>query len=300
MSMASLSHLHRGKVRDLYDAGDGRLLMVASDRLSAFDVVMAEPVPDKGRVLTAMSVFWFERLADVCPNHLISAELATLPSELRDPRLAGRMVLVHRCQMLTVECIVRGYLAGTAWQDYRATGSICGVALRAGLVEADRLPEPIFTPSTKAAVGVHDENITFDDVVALVGRNVAERARSTSLEVYREAAAHAESRGIIVADTKLELGLLDGELVLADEVLTPDSSRFWPAEQWQPGRVPPSFDKQPVRDELTATGWDRRPPPPPLSAATIAATRARYIEGYERLSGRSFADWPGASGTMGG
>jgi phosphoribosylaminoimidazole-succinocarboxamide synthase len=289
----SLPHVHRGKVRDLYDAGDGRLLMVSSDRLSAFDVVMAEAVPDKGRVLTAMSVFWFELLSDICPNHLISAELDALPSELRDPRVAGRMMLVHRCGMLSVECIVRGYLAGTAWQEYQASGAVCGFELPPGLVEADRLPEPIFTPSTKAAVGQHDENISFDDMVALVGHDIAERARTVSLDVYRHAATHAEARGIILADTKLELGLVEGELVLADEVLTPDSSRFWSADRWQPGRTPPSFDKQPVRDELAATGWERRPPPPPLSANTIAATRARYVEGYERLSGRSFADWPG-------
>ena len=293
MPEVSLPHVHRGKVRDLYDVGDGRLLMVASDRLSAFDVVMTEPVPDKGRVLTAMSVFWFDLLADVCPNHLVSADVSALPSAQQDAALAGRMMLVRRCEMLAVECIVRGYLAGTGWQDYRATGQVCGVRLPAGLIEADRLPEPIFTPSTKAAVGTHDENISFDDMVRLVGPDLAEQARALSLAVYRRAAAHAEAKGIIVADTKLELGLLHGELVLADEVLTPDSSRLWPSDGWQPGTTPPSFDKQPVRDELAASGWDKRPPPPSLSAATISATRARYVEGYERLSGRSFADWPG-------
>jgi phosphoribosylaminoimidazole-succinocarboxamide synthase len=293
MAEVTLPHLHRGKVRDLYDAGDGRLLVVASDRLSAFDVVMAEPVPDKGRVLTAMSVFWFELLAETCRSHLVSADLASLPARARDPRLAGRMMLVHRCEMLPVECIVRGYLAGTGWQDYRASGRVSGLRLAAGLVEADQLPEPIFTPSTKAAVGAHDENISFDDLVGQVGGDTAEQVRDLSLTVYRRAAAHAEARGIIVADTKLEIGRLDGELVLADEVLTPDSSRLWPRDQWQPGATPPSFDKQPVRDELAASGWDKRPPPPPLSATTVAATRARYVEAYERLSARAFAEWPG-------
>jgi phosphoribosylaminoimidazole-succinocarboxamide synthase len=295
MPDVGLAHLHRGKVRDLYDAGDGRLLMVASDRLSAFDVVMAEPVPDKGRVLTAMSVFWFDLLASTCRNHLVSAQLAALPPGRRDPRLAGRMMLVRRCEMLPVECIVRGYLAGTGWQDYSASGRVSGVRLPPGLVEGDRLPGPVFTPSTKAAVGTHDENISFDDLVARVGGEVAEQLRALSLGVYQRAAAHAEARGIIVADTKLEIGWLDGELVLADEVLTPDSSRFWPRDQWRPGATPPSFDKQPVRDELAASGWDKRPPPPPLSATTVAATRARYVEAYERLSGRSFADWPGTA-----
>jgi phosphoribosylaminoimidazole-succinocarboxamide synthase len=271
--------------------------MVATDRLSAFDVVMAEPVPDKGRILTAMSVFWFELLTGVAPNHLISADLAALPEEARDPALTGRMMLVRRCRMLPVECIVRGYLAGSGWQEYRETGRICGVSLPAGLREAERLPEPLFTPSTKAASGQHDENITFEAAVAAIGEELAQAACDLSLAVYRRAAAHAEERGIVLADTKFELGLLDGDLVLADEVLTPDSSRFWPAHGWTPGTTPPSFDKQPVRDELAATGWDRRPPPPPLSTGTVAATRARYVEAYERLSGRAFADWPGPPST---
>jgi phosphoribosylaminoimidazole-succinocarboxamide synthase len=291
--MSGLPLVYRGKVRDLYDAGSDRLLMVASDRLSAFDVVMAEPVPDKGRVLTAMSAFWFELLAGVAPNHLVSTDLASLPEEARDPALAGRMMLVRRCRMLPVECIVRGYLAGSGWQEYEATGRLCGVPLPGGLREAERLPEPMFTPSTKAPSGEHDENISFTDAVAAVGEELAGAARDLALAVYRRAAAHAEERGIVLADTKFELGLLDGHLVLADEVLTPDSSRFWPLDGWEPGTTPPSFDKQPVRDELAATGWDRRPPPPALSPGTVAATRARYIEAYERLSGRSFADWPG-------
>ena len=291
--MPDLPLVYRGKVRDLYDAGADRLLMVASDRLSAFDVVMAEPVPDKGRVLTAMSAFWFELLADVAPNHLLSTELSSLPEGARDPELAGRTMLVRRCQMLPVECIVRGYLAGSGWQEYRATGRLSGVPLPSGLREAERLPEPLFTPSTKAPSGEHDENISFEDAVEEVGEELAHAARHLALAVYRRAAAHAEERGIVLADTKFELGLLDGGLVLADEVLTPDSSRFWPVDGWEPGTTPPSFDKQPVRDELAATGWDRRPPPPPLSSGTVAATRARYVEAYERLSGRSFADWPG-------
>jgi phosphoribosylaminoimidazole-succinocarboxamide synthase len=293
--MPALPLVYRGKVRDLYDAGPDRLLMVASDRLSAFDVVMAEPVPDKGRVLTAMSAFWFELLADIAPNHLLSTELASLPEEARDPAVEGRMMLVRRCQMLPVECIVRGYLAGSGWQEYQATGRVGGVALPARLREADRLPEPLFTPSTKAPKGEHDMNISFEDAVAEVGEERATAARDLALAVYRHAAAHAEERGIVLADTKFELGLLDGRLVLADEVLTPDSSRFWPAGDWEPGSTPPSFDKQPVRDELAASGWDRRPPPPALSVGTVAATRARYIEAYERLSGRSFADWPGGA-----
>jgi phosphoribosylaminoimidazole-succinocarboxamide synthase len=291
-----LPPVYQGKVRDLFDAGADRLLMVASDRLSAFDVVMAEVVPDKGRTLTAMSVFWFEVLGGLAGNHLISAELDALPHEWRDPRLAGRMMLVHRCRMLPVECIVRGYLAGSGWAEYRERGTVCGAPVAPGLREADRLPAPIFTPSTKATSGTHDENIPFDRMVELVGGDRAEEARALSLAVYARAAAHAEATGILLADTKLELGLLGGEgdrLVLADEVLTPDSSRFWPADAWQPGRTPPSFDKQPVRDELAASGWDKRPPPPPLSAGTVAATRARYVEAYERLSGLDFAAWPG-------
>ena len=291
--MPDLPLVYRGKVRDLYDAGADRLLMVASDRLSAFDVVMAEPVPDKGRVLTAMSAFWFELLADVAPNHLLSTELSSLPEGARDPELAGRTMLVRRCQMLPVECIVRGYLAGSGWQEYRATGRLSGVPLPSGLREAERLPEPLFTPSTKAPSGEHDENISFEDAVEEVGEELAHAARHLALAVYRRAAAHAEERGIVLADTKFELGLLDGGLVLADEVLTPDSSRFWPVDGWEPGTTPPSFDKQPVRDELAATGWDRHPPPPPRSSGTVVATRARYVEAYERLSGRSFADWPG-------
>jgi len=289
----ALPHVHRGKVRDLYDAGHGRLLMVASDRLSAFDVVMAEPIPDKGRVLTATSAFWFDHLP--APNHVVSTDVGDFPDGARDAGLAGRSMLVRRCAMVPVECVVRGYLAGSGWKEYQACGSVCGVRLPADLREADRLPAPIFTPTTKAPVGVHDEGMRFDDVVAMIGGDRAEEVRALSLEVYRTAAVHAERRGILLADTKFELGLLDDRLVLADEVLTPDSSRFWPADAWVPGATPPSFDKQPVRDALEASGWSKTPPPPPLPAETVAATRARYVEAYERLSGRSFADWPGGT-----
>ena len=293
MDEPGLPLVYRGKVRDLYDAGDGRLLMVASDRLSAFDVVMAEPVPDKGRVLTAMSAFWFELLGDLAGNHLISTELDALPGAARDPGLAGRIMLVRRCEMLPVECIVRGYLAGTGWHEYREAGTVCGLPLPAGLREADQLPAPIFTPSTKAAVGIHDENISFDDVVERIGGPLAEAARDLALAVYERAAAHADARGILLADTKLELGLLDGRLVLADEVLTPDSSRFWPADPWQPGRAQPSYDTQYVRDWLTSpeSGWDRRSeqPPPPLPQEVVDATRAKYVEAYERLTGTSWS-----------
>ena len=285
--------MHRGKVRDLYDAGRGHLLMVASDRISAFDVVMAEPIPDKGRVLTAMSAFWFETLAPIAGNHLVSTDITALPAEERDPWRAGRMMLVRRCAMVPVECVVRGYLAGSGWKEYEATGTVCGVRLPPGLREADRLPRPIFTPTTKAPVGTHDEAMTFDDVVAAIGGEQAEAVRELTLTVYRRAAARTEEHGILLADTKFELGVLDGRLVLADEVLTPDSSRFWPADAWEPGTAPPSFDKQPVRDELEASGWAKTPPPPPLSPATVAATRQRYVEAYERVSGRCFADWPG-------
>jgi phosphoribosylaminoimidazole-succinocarboxamide synthase len=289
----TLPYVHHGKVRDLYAVGDDRLLIVASDRISAFDVVMAEPVPDKGRILTAMSAFWFEALALVAPNHVISTDVDALPRPARTPALAGRMMLVHRCEMVPVECVVRGYLAGSGWRDYRDTGLVSGIRLPTGLREADRLPEPIFTPTTKAPVGAHDEAITFDDVVARVGEERAEQIRAISVAAYEAGAAHAERHGILVADTKFELGLLDGALVLADEVLTPDSSRFWPASDWRPGGTPPSLDKQPLRDELDSGEWSRQPPPPPLSAGTIAATRRRYLEAYETLSGRSFADWPG-------
>lgn len=282
-----------GKVRDVYDAGDDLLLLVASDRLSAFDVVMAEPIPDKGRVLTAMSAFWFDQLGDVVANHLVSTDLNDLPAAARSDGLAGRFMLCRRAEMLPVECIVRGYLTGSAWKEYRASGTMHGVALPAGLLEASQLPEPVFTPSTKAAVGDHDVNISFDEAVSLVGAELAGALAEASLELYRRGAAWAAERGIIVADTKFEFGLVDGTLTLADEVLTPDSSRFWPADDWVPGSTPPSFDKQPVRDFLDALDWDKCPPPPPLPDEVVAATAARYREAYRRICGASLDDWPG-------
>jgi phosphoribosylaminoimidazole-succinocarboxamide synthase len=286
-----LPHIYSGKVRDIYDAGDGRLLMVTSDRLSAFDVVMAEPIPDKGRVLTAMSAFWFEQFDGVVGSHLISTKLSDLPVEV-DPEWEGRVMLCKKAEMLPIECIVRGYITGSAWKEYSRNGTMHGEALPGGLLESAKLPEPVFTPSTKADTG-HDENISFEAAAALVGNEMAARVRDVSLELYTRGSDWAAERGIIIADTKFELGLVDGELVLADEVLTPDSSRFWPADRWEPGTTPPSFDKQPVRDFLDDLDWDKQPPPPPLPADVVSATSARYIEAYERITGRSFADWHG-------
>jgi phosphoribosylaminoimidazole-succinocarboxamide synthase len=287
-----LPHLHSGKVRDIYDAGGGRLLLVTSDRISAFDVVMEEPIHEKGRVLTAMTAFWAEELADVVPTHLIATDPDDLPEPANHPSLAGRAMLVRRADMLPLECIVRGYVSGSAWKEYRSSGTICGEPVPSGLQESDQLPEPIFTPSTKAEVG-HDENISFAAAVDLVGQEVAERAREISLELYRRGAAQAAEHGIVIADTKFELGFAGDELLVCDEILTPDSSRFWPADAVTPGRTPPSFDKQPLRDHLEATGWDKNPPPPPLPAEVVDATSARYVEAYERVTGRSMAEWHG-------
>ncbi len=289
-----LPHVHSGKVRDIYDAGGGRLLMVTSDRLSAFDVVMAEPIPDKGRVLTAMTAFWVDHLGDVLGNHLLSTDLADCPPAVKDrPDLAGRVMLCERAEMLPVECIVRGRLTGSAWKEYKASGTMHGTVLPLGLLESSELPEPVFTPSTKAEVGLHDENITYERAVDMLGAELAAKARDASLELFARAVAWAAERGIVIADTKFELGLVDGELILCDEVLTPDSSRFWPADAVMPGSTPPSFDKQPVRDFLDALDWDKSPPPPPLPADVVSATSARYVEAYERITGRSFAAWPG-------
>ena len=295
MADISLPHLSSGKVRDIYDAADGRLLLVTSDRISAFDVIMAEPIPDKGRVLTAMSAFWFELFADLVPGHLISTDLADMPPEAQQPELTGRVMLCRRAEMLPIECIVRGYITGSAWKEYRTSGTMHGATLPEGLLESAQLPEPVFTPSTKGELGEHDINLSFDEAVDLVGAELAGQARDVSLAVYQRGAEWAAERGIVIADTKFELGLVDGELILADEVLTPDSSRFWPADQWVPGTTPPSFDKQPVRDYLDGLDWDKTPPPPPLGDDVVAATRARYIEAYERITGRSFADWPGGA-----
>lgn len=294
MAGISLPHVASGKVRDIYDAGDDRLLMVTSDRLSAFDVVMAEPIPDKGRVLTAMSAFWFDHLADIVPGHLISTELEDLPPEAQDPSIAGRVMLCRRAEMLSIECIVRGYITGSAWKEYKRSGTMHGSPLPEGLRESDQLPEPVFTPSTKAEVGDHDENVDFDTAVSLVGRELAEQARDVSLALYRRGAEWAAERGIIIADTKFELGLVEGELVLGDEVLTPDSSRFWPADEWVPGTTPPSFDKQPVRDYLETLDWDKTPPPPALPDEVVSASSARYREAYERITGLSLDAWPGS------
>jgi len=290
----SLPHLASGKVREIYDAGDGRVLLVTSDRMSAFDVIMAEPIPDKGRVLTAMTAFWFEQLGDVVAGHLISTDLADLPPEAQDPSLAGRVMLCRKAEIVPIECIVRGYLTGSAWKEYKGSGTMHGAALPEGLLESSRLPEPVFTPSTKGEIGEHDVNLSYDEAVELVGPELGAKVRDVSIELYRRGAAWAAERGVLIADTKFEFGLVDGELVLADEVLTSDSSRFWPAEEWEPGTTPPSFDKQPLRDYLDGLDWAKTPPPPPLPTEVIDATHERYVEGYERITGRSFADWPGA------
>lgn len=298
MTDLGLPHVHSGKVRDIYAVDDDRLLMVTSDRISAFDVVMDEPIAHKGRVLTAMSAFWFGLLAEVVTGHLISTDLADLPPSAQkvaaEADLAGRVMLTRRAEMLPVECIVRGYITGSAWKEYRTEGTMHGAVLPAGLQESERLPEPVFTPSTKAEVGDKDENISFAAAADLLGESLAAKVRDVSLELYQRGAEWARERGIIIADTKFELGLVDGELVLCDEVLTPDSSRFWPTDAWVPGTTPPSFDKQPVRDYLEGLDWDKTPPPPPLPDEVVAATSDRYVEAYERITGRSFADWPGA------
>ncbi len=288
--------LRSGKVRDLYALDPHRLLLLASDRISAFDVVLSTSIPDKGRVLTGLSRFWFGETdaAGIVPNHLLGTDPRDLPPALADasPDLRGRMMVCRRARPLPVEIIVRGYLSGSGWKDYRRTGAVCGIRLPAGLHESERLPEPLFTPSTKAEVG-HDENIDFDAVVELVGAEIADRARDIALALYRFGAAHAEGRGIILADTKFELGLVDdgagGEaLILIDEVMTPDSSRFWDAHAYQPGRPQASFDKQFVRDWLETQSWDKAPPGPALPADVVEGTRARYVEAFERIIGGSF------------
>jgi phosphoribosylaminoimidazole-succinocarboxamide synthase len=290
MSALSIPHLASGKVRDIYELDEKHLLFVTSDRMSAFDVVMAEAIPDKGRVLTAVTAFWLERLTGVAPNHLVSLDVP--PGLGEDQDLDGRVMVVRRAEMLPIECIVRGYLSGSAWAEYKRTQTMHGTPLPSGLQQSERLPEPVFTPSTKAESG-HDENISFEQAAELAGEDLAAEARRISLAAYEQAAALAAERGIIIADTKFELGIIDGALSICDEVLTPDSSRFWPADGWSPGEVPPSFDKQPLRDWLEATGWDKAPPPPALPPEVVEATRSRYVEAYERLTGLRFADWPG-------
>ncbi|GAA0948455.1 phosphoribosylaminoimidazolesuccinocarboxamide synthase [Actinocorallia libanotica] len=284
-----MKHLHSGKVRDLYELPGGELLIVARDSISAYDYVLETPIPDKGKVLTQLSLWWFEQLADVVPNHVVSTGLPEgAPAEW-----AGRAVVVKRLDMVPVECVARGYLTGGGLKEYRRSGEVCGVALPEGLVDGSRLPEPIFTPTTKAAVGGHDEPMTFAEVEGAVGAELAKQLREITLEVYRRGAELARERGVIVADTKIELGLRDGGLVLGDEVLTPDSSRFWPADDWEPGRSQKSFDKQFVRDWLVSpeSGWDPASgaEPPALPEHIVAQTRAKYIEAYERLTGRSWA-----------
>ncbi len=291
-----LQLLYSGKVRDVYAAGDGLLLMVASDRISAFDRIFAEPVPDKGRVLTAMTQYWSDALASISPTHLVSTDPADFPVASRDqPDLAGRAMLVREAEMLPIECIVRGYLSGSAWKEYRATQSMHHTPLPAGLLESARLDEPVFTPSTKASSG-HDENISYEAAVELIGAELAARAREVALAAYGAGAARALEHGIVIADTKFELGLIDGELAICDEILTPDSSRFWEAEAWTPGSTPPSFDKQPVRDWAEGTGWDTDSMPPPLPQSVIDATRDRYVNAYERITGLRFVDWWGVGG----
>jgi phosphoribosylaminoimidazole-succinocarboxamide synthase len=281
---------HQGKVRDIYDLGD-TLLLVATDRMSAFDVVMNEPIPDKGRILTQLSAFWFRHLADLTPNHLISLEAANFPSACQPFReiLQGRTMLVRKCRPLPVECIVRGYLSGSGWAEYRQSGAIGGLPLPAGLVESQKLPEPIFTPSTKAELGTHDENISFATMADKIGAKLAAQVRDLSLAIYRRALEWAEPRGIMIADTKFEFGLTDGQLLLIDEVLTPDSSRFWPQEDYKPGGPQKSYDKQYLRDYLESLGWNKKPPPPPLPADVIANTRSRYIQALKTLTGKDLA-----------
>jgi len=279
----------RGKVRDVYEVGDDRLLIVATDRLSAFDVVMAEGIPDKGRVLTELSCFWFQFFRDVVPSHFVSADVGDYPPELRPHlgQLDGRSMLVEKAQPFPIECVARGYLAGSGWKDYRATGAICGVKLPAGLTESAKLDEPIFTPATKAQSG-HDENITWQQAVAVVGQAAAEKLRDQTLDLYVRAREYAESRGIIIADTKFEWGVRGERIILIDEALTPDSSRFWPKDGYTPGKPQPSFDKQFVRDYLESTGWNKQPPPPPLPPEVVEKTSEKYREAYRLLTGQPF------------
>ena len=283
---AGLKLRGRGKVRDIYELGDDRLLIVATDRLSAFDVVLPTPIPDKGRVLTQLSLFWFDKLGDVIPHHFLAAtnftgELAPYAAELQ-----GRAMVVRRSDPVPIECVVRGYISGSGWKDYQKTGGICGIPLPAGLRESDRLPGPIFTPSTKSTSG-HDENISFEETVSRVGLPLAEQLREVSLTLYRRAVDHAVPRGIIIADTKFEFGLVGQDLIWIDEALTPDSSRFWPSSEYAPGNLQPSFDKQYVRDYLERIGWNKQPPAPALPADVVAATTVKYREAYQRITGHA-------------
>jgi phosphoribosylaminoimidazole-succinocarboxamide synthase len=288
---AALTHVSSGKVREIYASGEERLLLVATDRISTYDVVHPTPIPDKGKVLTGMTAFWLERTEGICANHLISC--TDVPDEFR-----GRAMLVERLEMVPVECVVRGYITGSGWKDYQASGAVCGIELPAGLQESEQLPEPIFTPATKAELGAHDENVDFERAAEIIGdRELLEELRRLSIAVYELGAAHARERGIILADTKFEFGRRpDGTIVLGDEVLTPDSSRFWPVDGFEPGRAQPSFDKQYVRDWASASGWDKTPPAPPLPDDVIARTRELYVDAYERITSEPFSAWLERSG----
>lgn len=295
--LGSLALTARGKVRDIYALPDDRLLFVATDRISAFDHVLATGIPDKGRILTQISLFWFEHLRELVPNHLITAQLDIYPPRLYPfaDQIAGRSMLVRRAAMFPIECVVRGYVSGSGWKDYQSTGAICGIPLPAGLRESDRLPEPIFTPAAKINTGGHDENISFDTAVDAVGGAAAEELRRLTLAIYARASAHAANQGLILADTKFEFGTIlteagDTEIVLADEVLTPDSSRFWPEDTWSPGGAQPSFDKQFVRDYLESIAWNKQAPAPALPVDVVDRTRAKYMEAFHRLTGRTSLD----------
>jgi phosphoribosylaminoimidazole-succinocarboxamide synthase len=298
--MTVLANLHaKGKVRDIYEVDGDHLLMVASDRISAFDVVLPNPIPDKGRVLTGLSLFWFDRTRDLVPNHVVSASADDLPPGFAEHReeLAGRSMLVRRARMIPIECVARGYLSGSGWKEYGSTGRVCGIPLPEGLVESDRLPEPIFTPATKAETG-HDENISLERAGEIVGEGLAHRLKELTIALYELGAELARERGVILADTKFEFGFVDKEIVLADEVMTPDSSRFWPADDYHPGGPQPSFDKQYVRDWLDTSGWDHEPPPPDLPADVVGQTAGRYREAYERVSGEAFDEYLRRSGVL--
>jgi phosphoribosylaminoimidazole-succinocarboxamide synthase len=291
-TLPGLTHLRSGKVRDIYDAGDDRLLLVASDRVSTYDCVHPTPIPDKGRVLTGLSAFWFAKTSEIVINHLVSTSVADLPGPAQESAdyLHGRTMLVERAEVIPFECVARGYLAGSGWVEYSTSGRVCGIPLPQGLEEAAVLPEPIFTPATKAESG-HDENVTFDVMASAIGETLAQQLRDTTLRLYTVARDYARERGIVLADTKFEFGLREGEVVLIDEALTPDSSRYWPAESYEPGGPQFSFDKQFVRDFASSTGWDKTPPAPELPADVVVKTREKYVEAYERLTGEPFSAW---------
>jgi len=289
--MSVTAELHaQGKVRDIYEAGD-ELVMVASDRVSAFDVVLPTPIPDKGRVLTGLSLFWFEQTKDLVANHLVTADAREFPEPFgKEPELRGRSMLVQRAEVVPIECVARGYLSGSGWKEYKASDTVCGIRLPSGLAESAQLPEPMFTPSTKATEG-HDENITIGQAEELVGKGLARKLEELTLSIYQRGAEIARERGIILADTKFEFGFADGELILIDEVMTPDSSRFWPADEYEPGHGQPSFDKQYVRDWLEASDWNKEPPAPDLPEDVVEGTAARYREAYERITGEPFVKY---------